>query len=112
MKGDSRKAAIRAYKERRPVAGIYAIRCAASGEVWVGQSPTLDTVQNRIWFTLRQGSSPHRDLQKAWHERGAESFVFDVLERWDEDDDVAIDRDTHLKARLAHWRSALGAGAI
>jgi hypothetical protein len=42
-KGEDRKAAIAAYKERKSVAGIYVIRCAASGEAWVGQAPNLDT---------------------------------------------------------------------
>jgi hypothetical protein len=36
-----RKAAIAAYKERKTVAGIYVIRCAASGGAWVGQAPNL-----------------------------------------------------------------------
>ncbi|HKU98038.1 MAG TPA: GIY-YIG nuclease family protein [Vineibacter sp.] len=104
--------AILAYKERKPVVGIYAVRCAASGAIWVGRSLTLDTVQNRIWFTLRLGSSPHRDLQTAWRDHGAESFTFDVLERLADDDDVSHDRDTHLKGRVAHWRSVLGARSI
>jgi len=33
MKGDERKAAIASYKERDDVAGIYQVRCAASGEI-------------------------------------------------------------------------------
>ncbi|MET4040164.1 hypothetical protein ABIC03_001849 [Bradyrhizobium sp. RT6a] len=43
-----RKAAIAAHKERKTVAGVYVVRCAASGEAWVGQAPNLDTIQNRI----------------------------------------------------------------
>lgn len=112
MNRSIRKAAILAYKERKPAVGIYAVRCAASGEVWVGRSPTLDTVQNRIWFTLRLGSSPHRELQKAWNDHGGESFTFDILEQLAADDDVSYDRDTHLKGRVTYWRSALGARSI
>jgi hypothetical protein len=111
MNTNARKAAIAAYKERKGVAGIYAVRCTASGEVWVGQSPNLDTVQNRIWFTLRVAGNLNRALQRAWDDHGAESFVFDVVEQLEEDD-LAYSRDALLKERLAHWRSALGAALI
>jgi hypothetical protein len=111
MKTIDRKAAIAAYKERKAIIGIYLVRCLASGEVWVGQSPNLDTVQNRIWFTLRQGSSPHPRLQKAWRDHGADSFVFEVVEQL-EDEESPYFRDALLKKHLEHWRSKLQAEAI
>ena len=42
-----RKAAIAAYKERKTVAGVFVIRCKASSEIWVGQTPNLEKIQNR-----------------------------------------------------------------
>ena len=36
MDRSERKAAVSAYKERKAVAGVYAIRCAKTGEQWVG----------------------------------------------------------------------------
>ena len=75
MNSEDRKAAITAYKERKNVAGIYAVRCAASGQVWVGQTPNLDTIQNRIWFALRLGSNSNRDLQSAWSAHGGDNFA-------------------------------------
>jgi hypothetical protein len=65
MRGDEKKAAIVAYKERKSVAGIYSVRCKTSGKVWVGQSPNLDSIRNRIWFMLRLGSHRNRSLQSA-----------------------------------------------
>ena len=56
MKGEGRKAAVAAYKERKVETGIYAVRCTASDQVWVGIAPDLSTIQNRLWFTLRQGT--------------------------------------------------------
>ncbi len=64
MKTIDRKAAIAAYKERKPAVGIYLIRCRASGQCWIGASPTLETIQNRHWFTLRQGSFPTRACRR------------------------------------------------
>ena len=65
-----KKAAIAAYKERKTVAGIYLVRSKASAETWVGQAPNLEKIQNRIWFTLRQGSHQCRSLQAAWAAHG------------------------------------------
>jgi hypothetical protein len=111
MKGNDRKAAIAAYKERKSPVGLYAVRCVASGEVWVGQAPNLDTIGNRLWFTLRLGSNPHRGLQNSWRNHGAESFTFEVLERLADEESPYI-RSAVLKERAAYWRSALGAQAI
>src|SRR4051794_698523 len=81
MKHENKKAAIAAYKKRGNAAGIFAVRCAASGQAWVGQTLTLDTVQNRIWFSLRMGSHSDRDLQSAWCAHGADAFTFEALEQ-------------------------------
>lgn len=107
----ARKAAIAAYKERKSKAGIYAIRCQASGQCWVGRSLDLDKIQNRLWFTLRQNGNPHRSLQLAWQQHGADSFTLDILEMLDEEELDYI-RDAKLKERLEHWSRMLGAEAV
>jgi predicted GIY-YIG superfamily endonuclease len=111
VKSEDKKAAITAYKERKTVAGIYVIRCAASGQVWVGQTPNLDTIQNRIWFSLRMGSHANRDLLSAWATHGEDAFTFEAVERL-KDEELAYVRDTLLKERAAHWRSTLSGPAI
>lgn len=111
MKSEDKKAAVSAYKERKSVAGIYVVRCVPSGQLWVGQAPNVDTVQNRLWFSLRSGGDPHRDVQRAWTTHGPDSFTFETLERL-EDEDLPYVRQAQLKARLVHWRTMLEAGAI
>jgi hypothetical protein len=106
-----RKAAIAAYKDRKVAAGIYAVRCAVSGEAWVGRSPNLGTAQNRVWFMLRTGSHTHPGLQQVWRARGEAAFSFAVVETLSEEDATHF-RDKRLKQRLQHWQAALGAGAI
>jgi hypothetical protein len=106
-----RKAMIAAYKERKVAAGIYRVRCLASGEAWVGQTPNLDKIENRIWFTLRQGTHRHRALQQAWLRYGAESFLLDTVEALGEESDPYL-RDRALKQRLAFWSGELRAAAI
>ena len=106
-----RKAAIAAYKERKAFAGVFAIRCKASSETWVGQTTNLEKIQNRIWFTLRQGSHNCRSLQAAWAAHGPENLTFEECERLEEEETPYI-RDALLKERALHWRSQLNAEAV
>jgi hypothetical protein len=111
MKSDDRRAARTAYKERKTIAGIYAVRCRVSGQIWVGQAPNLESVQNRLWFSLRFGRNPHASLQSAWTTHGAASFTVETLEQL-RDEDLSYVRDAKTKERLAHWRTKLGAASI
>lgn len=111
MKSADKKAAIAAYKELKMVAGVYIVRCTASSQAWVGQTPNLDTIQNRIWFSLRMGSHANRELQGAWALHGGDSFTFEAVERL-KDEELAYVRDTLLKERAAHWRSTLNGSAV
>lgn len=106
-----RKRLIAAYKERPVVAGVFAVICSATGEAWVGQSRHIDTQQNGLWFTLRQGASPYRSLQQAWNEHGEASFRFEQLDRLPPDlSDLR--RADELKARAARWTARLQATAL
>jgi len=111
MKGEDRKAAVLAYKERKVEPGIYAVRCAASGQAWVGSAPDLSTIQNRQWFALRQGIHSNPSLQQAWNAHGADAFAFEIVERM-EDEEIRIVRDRLLKEALARCAEALGAERI
>jgi hypothetical protein len=111
MDRSERKAAVSAYKERKPVAGMYAIRCAATDEQWVGTAPDLSTIWTRRTFALKQGKEPNRALQSAWNVHGPESFAFRILEEIDLEQ-LTYGRERALKARVAHWRQVLGAAAI
>ncbi|KRR29707.1 GIY-YIG nuclease family protein [Bradyrhizobium retamae] len=107
----ARKAAIAAYKERKTIAGVFVIRCKATSETWVGQTPNLEKIQNRIWFSLRQGSHPCRSLQAAWAAHGSDSLTFETCERLEEEETPYI-LDALLKERALHWRSRFNAEAV
>ena len=111
MKIGDRKAAIAAYKKRKSAAGIYAVRCAATGQAWVGQTLNLETIQNRIWFSLRAGGHSNRELQGAWAAHGADAFAFEPLEQL-KDEELTYVRDNLLKERVVLWRSSLNGLAI
>lgn len=110
MKTETRKAAITAYKERKTAAGIFAITCPATGQCWVGAAPDLATIQNRLWFTLRQGSHRCASLQAAWNAHG-EGLAFAPVEQI-EDEDINYVRDRILKQRRADWCARLQAESL
>jgi len=105
-----RKAAIAAFKEKKREGGVYAVRCAATDEAWVGRAPDLSTVWNRLSFTLARGAHPNGPLQAAWDAHGASGLAFERLETVDED--APNRRDRLAKERTDHWRAALGAYAV
>ena len=111
MQPKEKKAAIAAYKERKVIGGIFAVRCRATDRRWVGRAANLSTIQNRLWFALRLGTSPHRTLQLAWSEHCGESFVLEELERLDEEESAFV-RDWTAKERHTYWCAALQAEAI
>lgn len=111
MRTEDRKVAVNAYKKREVEGGIYAVRCLASGEVWVGGAPDLSKIQNRLWFTLRQGTNTHCSLQGAWNTHGAEAFSYEIVERLDAEE-IGYVRDWLMRERLVHWVEQLRAVRI
>ncbi|MBP2311118.1 GIY-YIG nuclease family protein [Azospirillum soli] len=111
MTDQNRKATVTAYKERKVEAGVYAVRCAATGACWVGAAPDLSTIQNRLWFQLRMNGCPYRDLQAAWNAHGADSFTLEVVERFDEET-LAYARTAEMRKRASHWGERLNAPVI
>lgn len=106
-----RKSLTAAYKERPTIAGVFAVICNVTGQVWVGTSRHIDTQQNGLWFSLRMGTHLNRPLQAVWREHGEEQFRFEHLDRLPADT-TPMARDTELKSRSALWLARLGAEKI
>jgi hypothetical protein len=104
----SRKDAIRAYKERPPNMGAFAIRCVPDNRCWVGTSRNLTAAQNSAWFSLRMGMHRNRDLQAAWTTHGEAAFEFEIVEKLDEDIAPMAVADV-LKEKLRVWAERLQA---
>jgi hypothetical protein len=106
----ARRAAVAAYKDLPPAWGVYAVR-GPDGRVWVGGSRHLETQQNSLWFSLRNGGRYDAGLQAAWREAGPAAFAFEVLERFDPElSDLG--RADLLKKRTADWRAELKAETV
>jgi len=109
---NNRRALVRDYKEREVRAGIYAVRCATTGEVWIGGTPDLSTRRNGVWFALRTGGHASPSLQQAWNAHGEPAFAFEVLEVIDDKGLERLGRASLLLERREHWRTTLHAEGL
>ena len=105
---ESRKEAVRKFKERKSLLGAYAVRCTVTGHVWVGVSKNLDATRNGTWFSLRNGLHREKSLQDEWNAHGESAFQYEIL--------VGLDEDIHplevndlLKEQKKVWIDQLGA---
>jgi hypothetical protein len=107
----ARKEAIREFKERKPTLGVYAVRCTATGRVWVDAFRNLDAARNSAWFSLRNGSHRDKSLQEEWNAHGEAAFQFEILEKLDQDVHPMAVMDL-LKQKRSLWIAQLGARGI
>lgn len=103
---------VRDYKERKQPRGVFAVRCAATGDCWIATTQNLDKQQNNLWFTLKLGTHINKNLQAAWNTHGEATFTYEILDQLDDDitDAYAIKAD--LKTMEELWREKLGAKAV
>jgi hypothetical protein len=112
LSNHSKRDLIREYKERKQRRGVYAVRCAASGEVWASASPNLDTQQNSTWFQLRIGGHPNRLLQAAWRQHGEAAFAYEIVAELSDEQRTPYALKADLKSLESEWRERLGALAV
>src|SRR6266702_60698 len=108
---ESRKEAINKCKERKPLLGVFAVRCTISGRVWVGASRNLAATKNGFWFCLRSKSHQDRSLQEEWNAYGEPAFEYEILDGIDEDTPLLLITDL-LKEKRKSWAAQLGASAL
>ncbi len=89
------------YKRQEVQSGIYQIHCTATDTRWAGIALNLSAIRNRLWFGLRQGSHPHRQLQQAWAAHGADAFQWEPILALEEDPErLDFERDRLLRDAL------------
>jgi hypothetical protein len=98
------------YANRKQPTGVFAVRNAKSGEVWVGHSKNLDVQQNGLWGRLASGMCFNRDVQESWNRDGAEAFSYEIFEHIEEADPHALQRLLPEHAEV--WREELKAGTV
>jgi hypothetical protein len=107
----NKKAAIAEYKNRKAPRGMFAVRFADDGPVFVDATPDLDAARNGLLFSLRNGLHRNQELQAEWNTHGESAFRYEVLEKL-EDDLAPITWRDLLKEKKRAWVAKLGALAV
>ena len=99
MDKQKKKELLEQYKFRKPEMGIIAMRCTATGDLFLDISK--DTVRgfNRYKVQLDTKTHPNRKLQELWNAYGEGSFECTVF-RKHEYDDPADDQTAALNKLL------------
>ncbi|MBU8898414.1 GIY-YIG nuclease family protein [Corallococcus sp. M34] len=104
----ARSEAKRAYKEKPPPMGVYAIRCRVNGKVFVGTSLNVTAFLNRLRFELTQGMhSLAPGLQEDWRTHGADAFSFEVIDTLPPQEEPRANPKEELEVLLALWLDRL-----
>lgn len=80
MEKQNRKELLGAYKERRVVGGVYAIRNTKNGKRLLGAAADLKGFRNRFGFAKQTGSGLSLKLKKDWETFGPDAFELEILE--------------------------------
>lgn len=86
MDREKRRELMESYKSRHPEMGVVAIRCTATGDVFVGASKDTKADINSNRFKLASGSHRNRELAQLWSRYGPDAFEFYVESVLDYDD--------------------------
>lgn len=98
----------RAYKEKPPPMGVYAVRNRTNGKVLVGSALNAPGMLNRIRFELDSGIHRQRDLQEDWRRYGADNFSFEMLDVLPPSEEPgSTDPKEELKVLEALWLDRL-----
>jgi hypothetical protein len=111
MDKQRRKDLVRGYHETPRPMGVYRVYCAATGHGVIGASRDLPSALNRQRAQLSLGGHPDKPLQEDWNQRGADAFVFEVLDTMEPGDDPSRDPSGDLEELAQMWRARLTFGA-
>jgi hypothetical protein len=86
MEKQNKKDILAAYKERKVLGGVYAIRNLENGKMLLLSATEISGSQNRFNFAQKTGSCIDLKLKDDWQKYGNEAFAFVVLEELEKKD--------------------------
>ena len=111
MKPSTGKAAVAAYKERKTFRHLRGQVQRIRADLGRPGGRRRDNSKPHLVCPAARRASTNTGLQGAWNSYGGDRFIFEELERLDEEA-LSYVRDRRLKERLVHWCSLMGAQAI
>lgn len=103
----NRKEAIRDYKNTKLPMGLFQVRNTVNGKLFIGSSPNLPGMLNRIRYQLEMGGHPNQLLQQEWQTFGPGAFQLAVLDELKHSEEDAYDPATDLEELLVMWLEKL-----
>lgn len=110
---DNRRELKNRYKNRTVTGGVFCIRCAGNGHVWLKSAPDLRGQRNKFEFSVLNNSCPEPGMREEWKTYGPQSFSFAVLEELQKKEtqsDAEFAED--LKTLLELWREKQAQGCL
>ena len=108
--GERRRELRTQYEERRPEAGVYALRNGVTGRTLLASSTDLGAVRHRFEFARATNTASAMDLRLApdMRELGVSAFVLEVLDVLDTQAEATSDQFRADLASLEQlWREKL-----
>lgn len=102
---DRKKQLKEQYKQMKPQMGVFVIRSQSARQCCIEAAPDLKGVMNGTVAKLKGGGHlRYPGLQQAWREKGADDFVFEILETLDyHSDDPQYDYKDDLALLKMMW---------
>ncbi|MBI5837084.1 MAG: GIY-YIG nuclease family protein [Candidatus Eisenbacteria bacterium] len=89
--------------------GVFRVLNTANGRYFIGSSPDLPGMLNRVRFQLGNGSFPNRALQEDWKTCGPDAFRFEALDTLEPPKEPGYDSREDLRTLLDMWMKKLAA---
>lgn len=80
MDKQNRKDILAAYKQRKVIGGVCAVKNKANGKMLVAAVVDIQGYRNRLEFSKSVGGCTDPRYQKDWEKYGAQAFILEVLE--------------------------------
>lgn len=105
---DRKKELKQIYKSMKPDMGVFVIRYNDSNRCYLESAHNLKSAINSTRFKLNFGNHPNKELQRAWKEKGEQSFTIEILEKlkYDEDESKS-DYGEELEILKMIWKERL-----
>lgn len=107
MNQQTKKEIKKQYKQSLTPMGVYAIRCAANGKIFIGSAMNVPGKLNSHKFTLDYGSHINKELQKDYTAFGNAQFSFEMIDTLEPKEDPAYSYTEDLKTLEGLWLEKL-----
>ncbi|MGM9923088.1 MAG: GIY-YIG nuclease family protein [Bacillus sp. (in: firmicutes)] len=94
------------YKETPIEAGVFTIRNARNGKIYVESMNNLKRL-NGVKFMLKTGTFKNKALQEEWNAFGADAFEIEVVEKLKKKEEGYFDMKKELEKLEEKWMEKL-----